>query len=26
VRKMMDRVDYRHENGVGTVQLSKAVS
>jgi serine/threonine-protein kinase RsbW len=26
VKKMMDRVDYSHENGVGTVQLSKAVS
>jgi anti-sigma regulatory factor (Ser/Thr protein kinase) len=25
VRKMMDRVEYRHEKGVGTVLLSKSV-
>jgi anti-sigma regulatory factor (Ser/Thr protein kinase) len=25
VRKMMDRVEYRHEKGVGTVVLSKSV-
>lgn len=26
VRKMMDRVEYRHENGVGTILLSKSVA
>jgi anti-sigma regulatory factor (Ser/Thr protein kinase) len=25
VRKMMDRIEYRHENGIGTVVLSKSV-
>jgi serine/threonine-protein kinase RsbW len=26
VRKMMDRVEYHHENGVGTILLSKSVA
>ena len=25
VKKMMDRIEYRHENGIGTVLLSKCV-
>jgi serine/threonine-protein kinase RsbW len=25
VKKMMDRIEYRHENGIGTVMLSKCV-
>jgi serine/threonine-protein kinase RsbW len=26
VKKMMDRVEYRHENGIGTILLSKSVA